>query len=147
MPHETSAGVIVYHLTDRKPQFLLLHYEKGHWDFPKGNIEKGEEPLDTVRREVEEETGIKNIEIIPGFKREIEYYYRRSGELVHKQVIYLLAKTTTRAVTLSAEHQNYAWLDFEKSVDRVTYRNSKTILREAAKFLGEGSKRRGESAQ
>ncbi|MBI2936923.1 MAG: NUDIX domain-containing protein [Thaumarchaeota archaeon] len=147
MFEERSAGAVLFIDDGASIKFLVLHYPAGHWDFPKGNIEKGEEPLDTVRREVEEETGIKNIEIIPGFKREIEYYYRRSGELVHKQVIYLLAKTTTRAVTLSAEHQNYAWLDFEKSVDRVTYRNSKTILREAAKFLGEGSKRRGESAQ
>ncbi len=147
MFEERSAGAVLFINDVSGVKFLVLHYPAGHWDFPKGNIETGEESLDTVKREVEEETGINSIEIIPGFKREIEYYYRRSGELVHKQVIYLLAKTSTRTITLSAEHQNYAWLDFEKAVDRVTYRNSKTILREAARFLDEESKRHGVSVQ
>jgi bis(5'-nucleosidyl)-tetraphosphatase len=146
MFEERSAGAVLFIDDGMSVKFIILHYPAGHWDFPKGNIEIGETPVDTVNREVEEETAIKNIEIIPGFKREIEYYYRRGGELVHKQVIYMLAKTTTRAVTLSSEHQNYAWLDLKKAVDRVTYRNSKTILREAAKFLKE-STRRDESAQ
>ncbi len=146
MIEERSAGAVVFNDEDGSTRYLLLNYPAGHWDFPKGNIEKGEEPLDTVKREISEETGIKKIEILPGFSKNIEYYYRRNVGLVHKQVIYLLARTKTRNITLSHEHNNYAWLELEKAVSKVTYRNSKTILREASRFLDEGPIHRYEFA-
>ena len=43
-------------------EFLLLHHTVGHWDFPKGNIEAGEDELETARREIFEETGIQDVE-------------------------------------------------------------------------------------
>ena len=50
-----SAGIIVVRHIDAKPNFLLLRaYE--YWDFPKGIVEPGEQPLEAALREVEEET-------------------------------------------------------------------------------------------
>jgi bis(5'-nucleosidyl)-tetraphosphatase len=146
MFEERSAGAVLFNDDGDRIRYLVLNYPAGHWDFPKGNVEKGEEQVATVRREIEEETGIKNVEILPGFNRKIEYYYQRSGELVRKEVRYMLARSATRDVTLSAEHQNYAWLELEKAIDRVTYRNSKTTLRDAARFLNEGPIHRDEFA-
>lgn len=62
MKKEKSAGAVI--INDKK--VLLLHYSSGHWDFPKGHIEKGETELETAKREVKEETGldIKDFEII-----------------------------------------------------------------------------------
>jgi 8-oxo-dGTP pyrophosphatase MutT (NUDIX family) len=147
MIEERSAGAVVFNIANNNILFLLLNYPTGHWDFPKGNIEKGEEPIDTVKREIHEETSIENIEIIPGFSKKIEYHYRRKAGLVHKQVIYLLAESKTRKVTLSFEHTNYVWKDFEKAINLVTYKNSKIILREASNFLIQDSKNRDGSFQ
>lgn len=147
MIEERSAGAVVFNITSENILFLLLNYPTGHWDFPKGNIEKGEEPIETVIREIKEETSIKNINIIPGFSRKIEYYYRRKAGLVHKQVIYLLAKSHTRNVKLSYEHTNFVWKDFDQAIHLVTYKNSKIILREASNFLIQETKNRGESFQ
>ena len=53
-----SAGVVVVRRFDGAPRCLLLRCY-GYWDFPKGEVEPGEEPLQTARREVTEETGLR----------------------------------------------------------------------------------------
>ena len=57
MKREKSAGAIVFR-KEKEPVYLLLHYEAKHWDFPKGHVEKNETDEQTVRREIQEETGI-----------------------------------------------------------------------------------------
>lgn len=115
--------------------FLLLR-NGVRWDFPKGGVEKGESELQTVKREVEEETGLKDIEIIPGFRKMIEYFYRRDKRNVHKQVVYLLARTQHEKVKISFEHQGFGWFPFQDAIKRASYDNSKVTLTEAEKFIG-----------
>ena len=38
MISEKSAGAILF-VKEKEPRYLLLHYEAGHWDFPKGHVE------------------------------------------------------------------------------------------------------------
>lgn len=144
MIEERSAGAIVFNENNGNPNFLLLNYPTGHWDFPKGKIEKGELILETVKREILEETGIDNLEIIPNFKKKIVYYYRRNAGMIHKQVIYVLARTSTMNITISNEHLDYVWLDLEEALNKVTFKNSKITLEEASKFLSEPSIHRDE---
>ena len=132
--NEISVGAVVF----RKPRniyYLLLHYEAGHWDFPKGIQEKDETPQHTARREIQEETGITKLEFIAGFKKNITYFFRRQKRVVFKKVTYFLAKTPTRRVTISTEHQGYAWLPYEEALNRITFKNSKDVLRSAHKVL------------
>ena len=132
---ERSAGAVLFREENSNRLYLLLHYTTKHWDFPKGNIEEGEDELSTVKREVKEETGITDLEFIDGFKRVIEYYYKRLGILVHKQVIFYLAKTREKDVKLSYEHIGYKWLPYEEAYNTLTYDNSKKILKDAEVFL------------
>ncbi len=136
---ERSAGAVLFRDEEQR-LYLLLHYQAKHWDFPKGNIEKGEEELDTVRREVREESGIDDIEFIDGFKMISEYYYKRANRLIHKQVVFYLAKTEQKEVRLSHEHIDYAWLPYGEALDRLTFENSKRILQKAEEFLSKNFK-------
>jgi bis(5'-nucleosidyl)-tetraphosphatase len=131
---ERSAGAILFRRTPKGRVYLLLRYPAGHWDFPKGNVEKGERPEETMAREVREETGLVDISRVEGFQRTIEYYYMRGGRKVHKEVIFFLAETHEEKVTLSFEHQQFAWLSYPGALKTVTYSNSKRIL-EAAEGL------------
>lgn len=140
MLEERSAGAILFSKNDRRVEYLLLHYHAGHWDFPKGNVEEGENELDTVRREVREETSIDNIKFVDGFKKKVEYNYKRAGKLVHKEVVFYLAKTNVKDVKLSYEHKGYGWMSYEEALKRLTYKNSKIILEDANSFLSEGTK-------
>ena len=135
---ERSAGAVVYNQKKSRRYVLLLNKER--WDFPKGNMEKGESELDTVLREVGEETGIRNIEVVPGFRHVIEYYYRRDGKNVHKQVFYYLARTEEEKITISSEHEGAGWFDYGEALKKLSYNNSKATLREAEKFLKSGER-------
>ncbi len=131
---EKSAGAVVFRDTPGGRMYLLL-LNAGRWDFPKGGVEKGESELQTVLREVEEETGLKGIEIVPGFRKVIEYYYRRDRKNVHKQVVYMLASTDTESVRISFEHQGFGWFRYEEALKRASYDNSKFTLMDAEKFV------------
>ncbi|MDV3277323.1 MAG: NUDIX domain-containing protein [Nitrososphaerales archaeon] len=130
---ERSAGAVVFN--DKRGRRYLLLLNKERWDFPKGNMEAGENELDTVLREVREETGLRHIDIVPGFRRKIEYFYRRDGQNVHKQVVYLLARTKEEKITISSEHQSSGWFPYSGALAKVSYNNSKATLKEAELFL------------
>jgi 8-oxo-dGTP pyrophosphatase MutT (NUDIX family) len=128
MIEERSAGAVVYSETDSGKIFLLLNYPSGHWDFVKGNIEEGETLKQTVLREIREETGITDIEFINGFEEKIEYHYQRDEGLVHKEVVFFLAKTKTVDVKISHEHLGFVWLNFDDALKKLTYKNAKNIM-------------------
>jgi len=134
MKIERSAGAIVF-IKKKEPIYLLLQYEAKHWDFPKGNIEKGESGQETTKREIEEETGIKDIEIVKDFKEKIQYYFKFKGELINKTVVFYLAKTKTKEIKLSFEHIGSIWLPYDKAIEKLTFKNAKEILEKANKFL------------
>lgn len=145
MPREKSAGAIIFRMVDGVPHYLLLHYHSGHWEFAKGHIEEGEDFETTIRREVEEETGIKDLKIITGFKEYSKYFFRKSYNLVgeakkkapwvFKLVLFLLAETKTEEVKISKEHIGFAWLFFEEAVKKTTYKNAKELLKKANEFI------------
>ena len=131
---ERSAGAVVFRETPEGRTYLLLQ-NAGRWDFPKGGIEKGESELQTVLREVREETGLTDISIIPGFRKVIEYFYRRDGKNVHKEVVYLLASTASESVKISFEHQGYGWFRYGEAIKKASYNNSKVTMTEAERFV------------
>src|SRR5947207_73870 len=59
---ETSAGGVVFRRgPGGEPRFLLIRDSYRNWGFPKGHLEPGEPPADAARREVAEETGLKDL--------------------------------------------------------------------------------------
>ena len=135
MIDELSIGAVLFSEIDGKRRYLLLNYVSGHWDFPKGNMEENETELDTIKREIKEETNISNITIIKGFKKNIFYNYMKNGKLISKKVVYYIAKTSITKITLSFEHVGYKWEIYENAMDIITYLNSKQLLRDSRDFL------------
>ena len=116
-------------------KYLVLHYPAGHWDFPKGAVEKGETEEQAATREIFEESSLHVNSFIPNFRKEIEYHYRRQDGLVHKRVIFFLAKSDVTSVKISFEHSGYDWLVFDQSLRRLTFENAKNVLRDADSWL------------
>lgn len=145
---ERSAGAVIFYKAKKGTiEYLLLHYPKlvadkakkrkipGHWDFPKGHIEEGESEIETVSREVAEETGIHTLSVMPEFRETIRYFFQKEGKKVFKEVVFYLAQVKSKKVTLSFEHLGFTWLPFEKALDAITYKNAKIILQKAHLFL------------
>jgi len=141
MPKEQSAGAVIFRIENKEPLYLLLHYpteprvKKEYWDFPKGHPEKGETEKQAAIREVAEETGLRRITFIPGFKENIQYYFRVEGKTIFKTVVFFLASTKKKEVRISFEHKGFVWLPFKTAMKKLKFANARRILRTAHRFL------------
>ena len=123
VPHRLSSGVVVVSVAQRKLKFLLLRAYR-NWDFPKGLVEAGEEPIDAALREVREETtlddlsfdwGLEFMETGPYNKGKISRYY--------------IARSKRSEVQLPInpdlgrpEHHEARWVDFSQALAMVSPR-------------------------
>jgi len=142
MPIEKSAGAVIFRKEKGKIYYLLLNYpsttrgaKKDYWDLPKGHVEKGEKELDTVKREVEEETGLKDLKFVEDFKEWIKYFFRHEGKTIFKIVTFYSAETENEEIKISGEHIGYEWLPYEEAIKQLTFKNAKEILRKANDYL------------
>lgn len=148
MPKEKSAGAIIFYRNpDNKIEYLLLQHTAENWGFPKGLIEKGEKLEETALRECREETGLEKLELMPGFKETIRYFFKvkydyqvkergfKMGESVLKFVTYFLVESKTNDVKISFEHKGFKWLPYEEALKQLTFKNAKEILEKADEFL------------
>jgi 8-oxo-dGTP pyrophosphatase MutT (NUDIX family) len=130
-----SAGVVVVRRVGDDWQFLLLR-AFNHWDFPKGMVEEGEQPLEAAVREVREESLIDDLVFAWGESSTQTGPY--SGGKVAR---YYIASTTRVEVTLPfnpeigrAEHSEYRWVSYDQALELVSPR-VKPVLRWAAQAL------------
>lgn len=102
--------------TPAGPRWLLLRAYR-NWDFPKGLVGAGEEPLAAARRETAEETGISALDFPWGFEHTETAPYASN-----KVARYYLARTSTERVVLQPsaelgrpEHHEYRWVDVDQA--------------------------------
>ncbi|HEX6415057.1 MAG TPA: NUDIX domain-containing protein [Burkholderiales bacterium] len=134
-PAPRAAGAVVFRRSDRGIRILLLRAYK-NWDFPKGLVGPGESELAAARREVEEETGLADLDYPFGeeFKETLPY----SGNKVAR---YYLAETDAEKLELPVspelgrpEHHEYRWASFDEAEDLLPPRLS-IVLEWAKKTL------------
>lgn len=137
MPHERSAGAVIYFRTKTGIDFLVLQYYQRHWDFPRGHVEEGETDEVTAIREIREETGLVNLKFIPGFKEQISWWYHRKDEPkpLFKEAVYFLAEADELTVQLSEEHSAFKWLSYNDALQQLTFLNARNVLKKAEEFL------------
>ena len=138
MPHRLSAGAVVVRETADGARFLLLRAYR-NWDFPKGEIEEGEEALAAAVREAAEETGLTDLEFPWG-----EDYCETAPYARNKVARYYLARTRTEDVTLPVsaqlgrpEHHEFRWVDFTEALALTVPRLHLVIAWAAAKIMGD----------
>lgn len=130
-PMETSCGFVLVNFDS----ILLLQYPQGHWSYPKGHVEGDEDHHTTARRELLEETGINDIVIDSGWRQRTEYSFYHRGRQIDKEVYWYIATTNQLDVTISHEHTNYLWLNFDEAEAQLTFDQEKVLLRDARTYL------------
>jgi 8-oxo-dGTP pyrophosphatase MutT (NUDIX family) len=112
MKVSTSAGGVVL---NSKGQVLVVNQRGRSWSLPKGHLEEGEEPLAAAKREIYEETGIKNLELI----KELGTYLRHKIGLDGKDdlseiktLTFFLFRTTSRKLQpKDPDNPEARWVD------------------------------------
>jgi bis(5'-nucleosidyl)-tetraphosphatase len=128
---EHSVGAIIkyqsYEITDPS-EFLLLRSKRGFWGFPQGHIEKGEREIQTLMREILEETGITSLDI-QSFIGKIHYsYFKPDGIKSEKHVSFYFVTTSTRQIEISEEHNDFQWVTFSEALSILYHRQLKSVL-------------------
>ena len=132
---EHSAGFVLFRMTAGGAVFLLLDYGR-HWDYPKGHLEKGETAWRAAVRELKEETGIRQVDRVGKFQRQMHYtFFSPKKGHISKTVTYFLGKTRQEDVVISNEHFGYAWLGYEDAMERLTYDNAREVLQAAHELV------------
>lgn len=107
---------------DERRYLLLRAYN--YWDFPKGLVEPGEDPLRAARRELEEETGIRGIDFAwgqgfyetkPYGRGKVARYY---VALAHEHEVRLLPS----AELGRPEHHEFRWVGYRDGLDLLSER-------------------------
>lgn len=113
-----SAGVVPFRRTSAGCRILVLRCFR-NWDFPKGRIEAGEEPLDTAKREAEEETGLTDLAFPFG-----ETYRDTLPYAGGKIARYYIGETAVEDIRLPIshelgrpEHHEWRWVTFDEAED------------------------------
>ncbi|MEG0762968.1 MAG: NUDIX domain-containing protein [Oscillospiraceae bacterium] len=133
MKKEKSCGAICYQKSDDKIEILLIkHRYGGHWSFPKGHVEKGEDEETTAMREVREESGAK-IKILDGY-REINTYSPSKGAI--KDVIIFVAQIIGgRLLPQPEEVSEVAMLSYDAALERLTFETDRLMLAKAKQMI------------
>jgi len=131
-----SAGVVVARETQDGARLLLLRAFRD-WDFPKGGVEAGEDPLAAAIRETEEETGIADLEFVWGREHCDTAPYANN-----KVARYFVARTRTEDVVLGVnpklgqpEHHEYRWVDLTEAFALTAPRLKPVIAWAAGKIM------------
>jgi 8-oxo-dGTP pyrophosphatase MutT (NUDIX family) len=79
----TAAGGIV----ENENKDILLIFRRGKWDLPKGKLDKGETIEACAVREVKEETGLQNVQIIRAMPS-THHTYQEAGKKILKRSVW-----------------------------------------------------------
>ncbi|UJH91122.1 NUDIX hydrolase [Antarcticibacterium sp. 1MA-6-2] len=130
LPVVTAAGGMVF---NDKNEILFIYRNK-RWDLPKGKVEKGETLEESARREVMEETGIKDLEITSHIKETYHIFKRKDKYRIKVTHWYKMFSTYDGELIpeLNEGIKKVKWKNLEKSRKALTksYSNIKLLFPE-----------------
>jgi bis(5'-nucleosidyl)-tetraphosphatase len=126
----TVFGIIPARKKNTSWQVFIIQHKAGHWGFPKGHSEVGEDPKQTAERELHEETGLSINAYYDTKPVSIEYIAMSHGKQVHKTAIYFIADVYGEVRLCPEEISNGLWLDINDVAKRITFDNAQPFLNE-----------------
>ena len=141
IPIEQCYGVITIY-RDTEDFFLILQNpdDKSLWGFPKGHHEGNETPKETALRELREETGITQVELLDLPLIHEEYKVTRNGEKDSclKMNDYFVGVVKDKTVIIQEnEVSDYKWATYKEAFEIFTYTGRSEKLQKAKEYLNE----------
>jgi len=136
----TSGGIVFRFTNDQKDiEILLIQDAKERWTIPKGHIEPGETAKMTARREIEEETGLKNVSVLSWLGK-IHFKYRRQDKLVlmTTQIYLVQALDHNESPMKEKWMRGIQWFSFNDALNVIEYEDIERLILLAKKKIRSG---------
>lgn len=132
--YEKSCGFVVYQEQQGLRTYLIIRASSGEYGFPKGHVEGSETEYETALRELKEETNLQ-VQIIDGFRRQIEYPFPGRPNVI-KQAVYFLGRCTSgNIVCQETEVAEARFVPMETALALLSFESTRQILQEADAHL------------
>ena len=118
----TAGGVVFRRVKDGGIEILLIQDAKDRWTIPKGHIEEGETAQEAAKREIGEEAGLMDVDVL-GWLGKIHFRYRRIDKLVlmTTQIYLVRAGGDTDAIKKEEWMNGIKWFKFNDALDAIEY--------------------------
>lgn len=125
----TSGGIIFRHNSNGELEILLIQDAKDRWTIPKGHIEPGETAVQCAKREIGEEAGLYDVEML-GWLGKIHFRYRRIDKLVlmTTQIYLVKALGDTNAIKKEEWMNGIKWFSFNDALDEIEYEDIAKLM-------------------
>ncbi len=133
---EPTAGGIVFRHGEKGVEILLIQDAKDRWTIPKGHIEEGETAQQTAKREIGEEAGLKEVDVL-GWLGKIHFRYRRIDKLVlmTTQIYLVRAMGDTNDIQKEEWMNGIKWFGFHDALDAIEYEDIGKLMLLAMKRI------------
>ena len=122
MIHTESAGGVVVNAEGR---VLLVSQFGTSWSLPKGHMEEGESPLEAARREIHEETGVSQLELIRPLGTYTRHRLGRDGDEERTELktihLFLFRTDATVLAPIDADNPEARWVERETVAGLLTH--------------------------
>ena len=128
----TSGGIVFRHAGESEIEILLIQDAKDRWTIPKGHIEEGETASQTARREIGEEAGLHDLDML-GWLGKIHFRYRRVDRLVLMTTQIYLVRVRTDGNEIQKEEwmNGIKWFPFNEALDLIEYEDIAKLMLKA----------------
>lgn len=132
----TAGGVVFRHDKNGQVEILLIQDAKDRWTIPKGHIEEGETAQQTAKREIGEEAGLHDVEVL-GWLGKIHFRYRRVDKLVLMTTQIYLVRVKTDGSEIQKEDwmNGIKWFTFHEALDMIEYEDIGKLMLLAMKRI------------
>jgi ADP-ribose pyrophosphatase YjhB (NUDIX family) len=124
---EAGGGLVC----NEENEYLFI-YRRGSWDLPKGKIESKETKRNATLREIEEETGLKKMEIITKLMVTRHVYRSNIGKRIIKKSHWYLIKAKKQVLSpqLEEDIEKAVWMTLDRffSKKREVYPNILDVI-------------------
>jgi 8-oxo-dGTP pyrophosphatase MutT (NUDIX family) len=132
----TAGGIVFRRNKDKGVEILLIQDAKDRWTIPKGHIEEGETAQQTAKREIGEEAGLKQVDVL-GWLGKIHFRYRRIDKLVlmTTQIYLVRAMGDTNDIQKEEWMNGIQWFSFHDALDAIEYEDIGKLMLLAMKRI------------
>ena len=131
---EKSCGAVVFTKKDGELLFVVVQEKGGAYSYPKGHMEGDETEMETARREIFEEVGLRPA-FLPGFRVEDEYDLAEKPG-TRKRVVYFLAEFGDEPlIPRPGEIRRILLLPYQEALLYFEHESSRRVLSAAYAFL------------